>query len=656
MKRNPFQLKIGKPLSAEWKEGGFLDYDQSSVDPRFHHDNIEGERVAFKAKTLLFLVLGVLGIFGARLFSLQVINFKDYLALAEGNRLRVQYLLAPRGLIIDRNGKNLVLNQPSYELVATPLDLPKEPGELERVIGEVSDFFGLDKNELKRNLAETQPNSFHAVTLKQDVDKEKAVVFATRADEFTGFSIQNNPRRDYLDGPVFSHILGYTGKLQPGEYDKLADKGYLYNDIIGKDGLEFKYEDYLRGVFGESLVEVDVKGVVQKAFQKKEPQAGDSLLLNLDAGMQKVLYDSLQNQLKSRRARRAAAVAIDPATGGVLALVSLPGYDNNWFSKGISKLQYEDLLTDPDYPLFNRAISGTYPPGSTVKPALAVGALQEGVITEKTIIFDSGRLVVPNQFNPGLSQTFRGWNTDGLGDMDVYSAIAQSSDIFFYTVGGGQKSLNIEGLGAEKVAEYLSKFYLGRLTGIDLPAEKTGLIPTPKWKAERYAGDAVAQKWYLGDTYNMSIGQGFDLVTPLQLAVYAAAVANGGKIYRPHLARAITDNSGEILKEFSPDLLEQVNVDPEYLQMVRKGMRQTVTDGTARSLSALPIAVAGKTGTSQFDSGDLKNTHAWFISFAPYDNPRIALAVLIELGGEGSGAAVPVAADVYKWYGENRLK
>ena len=643
-------------MDAEWKEGGFLDYDQSSVDPRFYHDTMEGERIPFKAKALMFLVLAILGIFGARLFYLQVVNYQEYLALAEGNRLRVQYLLAPRGLIIDSNGKNLVLNQPSYELVVTPLDLPKESSELESVIGGISDFFELDRQELEKDIAETEPGSFHPITLKQDVDKEKAVVFATRAHDFPGFSIQNNPRRDYLDGPIFSHILGYTGKLQPGEYDKLAAKGYLYNDIIGKDGLEVVYEDYLRGTLGENLVEVDVGGAVQKAFQQKDPEAGNSLLLNLDSEMQKVIYDSLLKQLKLHRASRAAAVAIDPRTGGVLALVSLPGYDNNLFSKGISKQAYQDLLINPDYPLFNRAISGTYPPGSTVKPALAAGALQEGVITDKTKIFDGGRLVVPNQFNPSLSQTFRGWNTAGLGEMDVYSAIAQSSDIFFYTVGGGQSTLDIKGLGAEKVAEYLSKFYLGRLTGIDLPAEKTGLIPTPEWKAERYAGDAVAQKWYLGDTYNMSIGQGFDLVTPLQLAVYTASVANGGKIYQPYLVKAITDNSGETLVEFSPKLLEQVEVDPKFMEIIKVGMRQTVTEGTARSLSGLPIAVAGKTGTSQFDSGDLENTHAWFISFAPYEDPKIALAVLVELGGEGSGAAAPVAYDVYKWYSENRQK
>ncbi|MCL5435499.1 MAG: penicillin-binding protein 2 [Patescibacteria group bacterium] len=656
MKGDPFKLKIGKPIDTAWEEGAHLDYDQSSVDPRFYHDNTEGERLKVARGAFLFLTFSVLAIFAAQLFRLQIAHYKEYFALAEGNRLRVQYLLAPRGLVLDRYGKNLVLNQPSFELVATPLDLPKDPNLLAQQIQKLCDFFGLDANEVGKLIAQADPNSFYPVTLEQNVPREKAVVFTAEAGAYPGFSIANSPERDYQNSSVYAHILGYTGKLSAGEYEKLKADGYLYNDIVGKEGLEAVYENYLRGTLGQKLVEVDVKGNIQNTFQEKTAEPGNNLNLNLDAELQEVLYDSLVRQLKSHHATRAAAVALDPQTGGVLALVSLPSYDNNLFAQGISHEDYEKLLSDADRPLFNRATSGTYPPGSTVKPALAAAALQEGVITDKTRILDTGKLAVPNQFNPGASQTFRGWNPAGLGEMNVYSAIAMSSDIFFYTVGGGQQALNIAGLGAERVARYLQEFYLGRLTGIDLPTEKPTPLPTPEWKAERYASEPVSAKWYLGDTYNMSIGQGFDLVTPLQLAVYTAALANGGKIYRPELAASVTDRTGGILKTFAPELLAEVAVEKKYMEIVRQGMRQTVTDGTARALATLPLAIAGKTGTSQYDSGDLKNTHAWFISFAPYEQPTIALAVLVELGGEGSGVGVGVAADVYKWYAENRLK
>lgn len=604
---------------------------------------------------LLLPIMIVLGVFALQLFRLQIFKSQEYLALAEGNRLRVQYLFAPRGAVYDRTGENLVQNLPSFELVATPLDLPKEPELLEAVLDKLCAFFELEKNQVIAALDRADPNSFYPLTLDQSVEREKAVVFATQSENFPGFSILNSPVRDYLDGPIFAHVLGYTGKLQPGEYEKLADQGYLYNDIIGKEGLEAQYETYLRGLLGQRLVEVDASGSVRKTFQEKPSQPGSSLKLNLDLRLQKVLYESLSRQVKLHRATRAAAVALDPKTGGVLALVNLPGYDNNWFATGISAERYQKLVASPDQPLFNRAVSGVYPPGSTIKPIFAAGALAEGVITEKTLIFDGGQLIVPNTFNPALVKIFRGWNPKGLGNMNVYSAIAQSSDIFFYTLGGGQAALDMAGMGPDRLARYLSAFYFGRLTGIDLPGESSGLVPNPAWKAARYEGSTIDGNWYLGDTYNMSIGQGFNLATPLQLAVYTAALANGGKLYQPQLVRYIEDNSGEQVREFAPLLLSEIDIERKYLDIVKIGMRQAVTDGTARSLAGLPIAVAGKTGTSQFDSGDLKNTHAWFISFAPYEDPTIALSVLVESGGEGSGAAAATAADVYRWYAENRL-
>lgn len=655
MPKDPFQPKIEHLIKADWKAGRFLDYDQSSVDPRFDQSFLDEEKLTFNHKYLLtFLVLVGL-VFFVRLFGLQIINYKNYLSLAEGNRLRIQYLLAPRGLIYDNFGTKLVVNEPSFELIATPLDLPKDPEALSAEISKISAFFALNEPEVTALIKKSNPTSFFPVTLKQNVDKERAVVFVTQEQLFPGFSLENNPQRAYIDPLVYAHVLGYTGKLVEGEHEKLKDEGYLYNDIIGKEGIESSYEKFLRGTPGQRLVEVDVKGVVKNTFQQKPALPGDSLTLYLDAGLQKVLYDSLSKQIANRRAKRAAAVAIDPTTGGVLAMVSLPSYDNNLFSKGISSADYSKLITDPDFPLFNRVTSGTYPPGSTVKPFLAAGALQEGVITEKTKITDTGKLVVPNQFNPALSQTFRGWKPEGLGVMDVYSAIAMSSDIYFYTVGGGQKILNIDGLGAQKVADYFKAFYLGHPTGIDLPTEKSGLVPTPDWKEQHFYGDKINQKWYLGDTYNMSIGQGFMLVSPLQLTLATAAVANGGSIMRPRLVKTVTQEDGKAVQTYQPEILSSNFIDKKYLDIVRAGMRQTVTGGTAGSLAAISMPIAGKTGTSQFEGSDLSKTHAWFTSYAPADNPKIVLTVLVEAGGEGSGAAVPVAKDVYEWYSKNRM-
>ncbi|MBI4053742.1 MAG: penicillin-binding protein 2 [Candidatus Doudnabacteria bacterium] len=653
MSRDPFKLKIGKPVQTV-SHGRFLEFDESSTDPRFSKELAREEKVNFTPKFWLVLLGVVFSVFLARILYLQVHQYERYLALAEGNRLRVQYVFAPRGLITDRFGKNIALNEPSFDLVFTPLDLPSDPAATAQVVRRVAEFFGLDENYLKGLVASADRSSFFPVTLKRQVERERALVFFTEENSFPGFSIQNNPKRNYIDGPVFAHMVGYTGKLNAGEYEKLQAENYLYNDEIGKEGLELQYEKFLRGRLGRRFVEVDARGKVRNSFEENPALPGAKLVLKLDGDLQVQLFNGLTKVAASRRAKRAAAVALDPQTGGVLALVSIPSFDNNDFASGISQEQYERLVTDRNFPLFNRVTSGLYPPGSVVKPFFASAALEEGVITEKTKINDTGALFVPNEFSPGVFQVFRGWNPAGLGLVDVYDAIALSSDIFFYTVGGGQKDSSVEGLGPVRMAEYLKKFSFGKVTGIDLPTEKSGLVPTPDWKKNRFSGDLIAEKWYLGDTYNMSIGQGFVIATPLQIAVATAAVANGGKILRPQLVDKVIDRDGKVLYEADIDVLESGFIASEYLEMVKSGMRKTVTEGTAKSLNVPSMSVAGKTGTSQFDGSDLSRTHAWFTAFAPLNNPKIVITVIIEAGGEGSGAAVPVAAEVLDWFAKNR--
>ena len=343
------------------------------------------------------------------------------------------------------------------------------------------------------------------------------------------------------------------------------------------------------------------------------------------------MSDTLEAKLEETQTKTAAAVAIDPRNGEILAMVNLPGYDNNLFAKGISAEDYKKLMEDPEKPMFNRSISGEYPPGSTFKPVVAAAALQEKLISPETTVDCRGSISIG-------SYAFPDWKTHGV--TDVRKAIAESCDIFFYAVGGGWD--NIGPLGIDRMKKYSNLFGLGKPLGVDIPGEAGGLIPDQSWKKNKFN-----EKWYVGDDYHSAIGQGFNTATPLQMANLAAAIANGGKVYQPHFVRSVkkTDGSSEMI---NPKILSQNFVSPANMQVVREGMRQTVTSGSARSLGDLPVAVAGKRGPP--NSAARTKLHGWFLSFAPYDNPTIAMAVLMEGGGEGFSTAVPVTKEVLKWY------
>jgi penicillin-binding protein 2 len=402
-------------------------------------------------------------------------------------------------------------------------------------------------------------------------------------------------------------------------------------DYIGKSGIEKTYEKELRGKYGAKQVEIDSMGDVKKYIGEIAPQAGNDLILNIDQELQKNLYDSLAGILEKTGTKTAAAVAIDPRNGGVLAMVNFPSYDN-MFARGITNDEYRAIINDKSLPLLNRAVNGEYPPGSTVKPAIASAALSEGVITPSTIIDGLG-----GSLNIG-SYRFGDWKAHGPSDVRV--AIAESNDIFFYTIGGGYG--NIEGLGMSRMRKYYNLFGFGEKTGIDLPSESTGLIPDEQWKI-----DKIGERWYVGDSYHAAIGQGFVTATPLQLADYAAALANGGVLYKPHIVNRIKKSDGQ--EQFiAPEVVRKNFISQDIMNVVREGMRQTITSGTAQTLKDLPVSSAGKTGTAQFGTED--KTHGWFISFAPYENPTIAMVVLVEGGGEGHSSALPVTHDVYQWY------
>lgn len=580
----------------------------------------------------------VLVLLGARVFFLNVVKGGYYQDVAVRNSVRNVLLSAPRGLIFDRYGKQLVRNVPSMELLATPGDLPTSEEERQSMIERLRSFIAFDSDEWEALLRSAGGTFSAPIVLKPSLTQDETLIFSARAAEFPGISLERSAVREYQDGLIFSHILGYEGKIRKEELAEYPD--YLPIDSIGKQGIEKSYESELRGKRGADRVEVDSRGAVKKALGVFEPEPGSDLILNIDADLQKKLFDSLSVSLDTAGLRKGAAVAMDPRDGSVLALVSLPSFDNNLFAGGIDSANYAGLIEDDAIPLFNRAIAGEYPPGSTIKPFLASAALAEGVVTPNTQIESRGGITVA-----GFS--FGDWKVHGF--TDVRHAIAVSSDVYFYSVGGGYG--NIRGLGMEKMDAYEQRFGFGSETGIDVPGEKTGFLPTAEWKEKKFG-----ERWYIGDTYHASIGQGFVLATPLQLADATSAVANGGTLWKPRVVGQIRDRDGT-LRSMAPEALRRNVIDPSILKTVREGMRMTVTEsvGTAQSLAGLPVAVAGKTGTAQF--GTEKKTHGWFESFAPYEHPTIVLVVLIE-GQENEGYfAVPVTKDVLSWYfGEGRGK
>jgi penicillin-binding protein 2 len=477
--------------------------------------------------------------------------------------------------------------------------------------------------------------SLEPITLQANIARDEALLLKVKYATLPGVTVAAKPIRRYDNTITLAHFLGYVGKITQDELDK--NTTYSITDDFGKNGLEQVYEKYLKGKNGQDQMEVNSKGQVQRILSTSQPQSGNNLILTLNLDLQKKITEILSN-MTDKSTKRGVVVAMNPQTGGILAMVSLPSYDNNIFSQADFSEQYQKLLDDPEKPLINRAVSGLYPSGSTIKPFIASAGLQEGVISENTTINDTGPITVGEW-------SFPDWKVHGL--TDVRKAIAQSCDIFFYAVGGGWDK--IKGLGLKKIDEYLNKFGFGAKTGIDLPSEEKGLVPDAEWKKK-----VKKESWYVGDTYHLSIGQGDFLTTPLQLVNATSAIANGGKLLKPHFVDKITAPDGSLVQQINTEVIRDNFISPDVINIVREGMRQTVTDGSGRLLQDLTdkngnaVAATGKTGTAQFGNEDL--THSWFISFAPYDNPSIAIAVLVEGGGEGNESALPVAKEILQYW------
>lgn len=575
-------------------------------------------------------IILIMVVVASRDIYLSVIKGNVYSAKAKSNYVKEIWARAPRGIIYDSKGQPLVKNISSFNLVVVPAELPRDKSEQLNILNILAELLRKDESEVRDQFKKIDRFSFRPVLVLEDLTHEETLLFKSKLEELRGFRLEENFKRDYGSGGVFSQVLGYTGRVTPDDIDKNPD--YLLTDIIGKNGVESQYEKYLMGRHGVTLMETRAEGGQGKTMETRPPVSGNNITLFLDKNLQEKLTETMRAALSSLGLARAAAVVVNPKSGGVLAMQSFPLFDSNVFSSRLSMRDYENIFENKNQPLFNRAVSGLYPPGSTIKPFLGAAALEEKIIDDKTVINDTGSIIVGNQ-------EFKGWTA--LGIVDIYKAISMSSNIFFYTVGGGYG--NITGLGPKKIAEYLRRFGFGFPTGIDLPGEADGFVPTPEWKKENRG-----ESWFIGDTYNISIGQGDTQATPLQLALATAAIANGGTLLKPRVVKSIIDENGRTILDTEPEILSKDFVDAYALSIIRVAMHENVLSGSGRALGRVTGSAGGKTGTAQTGVGN--NTHAWFSAFAPYENPSVVMVVLVENGGEGSSVAVPIVRDVLEWY------
>lgn len=638
----------------------------------------------------LFFRLIVITAFAAvvfKLWDLQIVSSQDYQAEADTNRFRLVQVDAPRGVIYDRAGRLLVRNVPSFAVNIVPGALPEDSQKREAVLVKLGQFLNMPvrdtdidtllysgpieglgpvavsgkRTQSIEGIIRVRYNgAWTPIRIASNVARDTAFIIEEAQPELPGVTVVAEPIRQYLEGELMTQILGYEGRIpepQLEAYQAITELKYQPDDLVGLTGIEETQEKLLRGAAGQKHIQVDVYEREVSVVAEEPTTPGANIRLTVDVELQREVEKLLREGMIHANVQVGAAIVLDPRTGEVLASVSLPTYDDNLFSGGISYDDFNRLNSDPNHPMVNQAITGQYPPGSAFKVIPASAALQEGLIDASTSLLCQGTLMVPNKYfpdDPTKSQTFFCWQTWGHGWENVITALRDSCDIYFYQVGGGYKEF--EGLGIDRLGNYMKLFGFGAPTGIELTGEAKGLVPTSQWKSQNY-GEA----WSLGDTYNATIGQGFDLVTPLQLVNATAAIANGGTLYRPQLIAEVTDAQGRTLKSFKPEVIRQLPISNDVLAIVREGMRQAVANGTA-SLGQVPgIEVAGKTGSAEFavwdENGNLIRdaqghmpTHAWFIAFAPFDNPEVAVIVFLRGAGTGAEMAAPVASNIMRYY------
>ncbi len=576
------------------------------------------DRSGLKYKWCTMIIVFTLIILTIKLWDLQIMKGDELRKMSEQNRIRIRKVLAPRGIIFDRTGKILADSRPSFNLYITPEDIE----DFSQTVDGLARLINMDREEIVQKLKSSSglPSSF-PVKIKADITMDEVAKIEAHRVYLHGVSSQIEPRRYYPYGRMLAHALGYVSEISEDELKGKEYKGYSQGDFIGKYGLERQYEAYLRGIDGERRVEVDASGREIRTLDIKEPIPGNNLYLHVDMDTQQVVEQMFEN-------KKGGIVALDPKTGGVVALLSRPAFDPNSFSTGIKKEEWRELITDKQHPLQNRVTQGRFPPGSTFKIVLALKALDEGIINDRTSFFCRGGL-------PYGGRVFRCWKKEGHGQVNVHRGIVESCDVFFYNVGLK--------MGVDRIHAMASAIGLGRTAGIDLPGEKQGLVPSSEWKKK-----TQGVPWYEGETLSVSIGQGAVWLTPLQLAQLASFVANQGTTYKPRLVDKVVGPDGKLIKKLEPVMESNVKLKKETIALVNDAMRGVVNEqrGTAYGSRIQDISMGGKTGTAQtvaLEKGRGAGDHAWFIAYAPTENPSVAMCILVEHGGHGASAAAPFA-------------
>jgi penicillin-binding protein 2 len=553
-----------------------------------------------------FIVFGVVVVLAittltARLFYLQIVNGGEFKALSTAQRTVVESIASPRGLIYDRKGRALVSNVPTFAVKLRPSDLPVQFRQ--EVVDRLGSMISMDPAEINTIIDSNPGSSFDLVRIAGDLDEATARLISESSTQLPGVEIVVEARRQYAEGALMSQILGYTGPVSAEQLPDLKPKGYLPDDLIGKAGLELEYEQYLRGVYGTESVERNARGQkTQVLATLTDVRPGDSLRLTIDTKIQKEAEKALKWGIRAIGNKRGVLIAMNPQTGEVLALVSLPTYDNNAFARGITNKAFDKLVKNKDLPLLNHAVQANYPPGSTYKLVAGTGGLADKKITATTKIRTKGFLKIgPTRYYD--------WNRRGFGACDIYCGFGHSSDTYFFTVGGM--------LGIDRLGYWAKQYGFGAPTGIDLPGEVSGIVPTNKWKQ-----DTLGAPIFPGETYQASIGQGYDTVTPIQLINAYAALANGGKLLQPQIVREIVGPDGQVVRTFEPKLIHKLKAKKSVLKTMRNAARSTVLLRHTYNLVDMPIKIAGKSGTAEFGHRDRRGRlpyHSWFVGWVPKD-------------------------------------
>lgn len=570
-----------------------------------------------KYKWCKWVLIVTMIILSIRLWHLQIMQGNEMRQQSEMNRIRIKKVLAPRGIMFDKMGKILADTRPSFNLYITPEDIK----DFNQTVDGLSSLMGIDREEIieKLKAASNFPSSF-PVKIKDDVSMDELAKVEANRVYLPGVSIQIEPKRNYPYGKMMAHTLGYVSEISGEELKQEKYRTYSPGDYIGKYGLERMYESYLRGIDGEKRVEVDAMGREVRTLEMKDPIPGNNMYLNMNLDVQMVVEKALEG-------KRGGCIALEPKTGAVIALASRPAFDPNKFASGIKKEDWQAIALDKAHPLQNRVIQGRYPPGSTFKILTALKALEDGLINANTSYGCRGGF-------PFGNRVFRCWKKGGHGAVNVHRGIVESCDVFFYNIGLR--------LGVDRIHSFGTSVGLGKLSGIDLPNEARGLLPSSEWKKKTYGAP-----WYEGETVSVAIGQGAVWLTPVQLAQLSSFVANEGITFKPQIVNKIVGPDGKTQKIFEPVVTADIKMKKQVFKIVKEGMQGVVNEksGTAYGSRIENVHMSGKTGTAQTtpvqgkDLGD----HAWFIAFAPSEDPAVAISVLVEYGGHGSSQAAPVA-------------